>query len=196
MSHITPQQFKDAFLQVVSARESDILDRWERPFDYTFFMQDTVFRELGKLLALNYYPEYYKIDGVYYSELDTEHFPKGSTFATNLSVALEHENEIRSSAIEMNKLQLFNTPLKVLITYTRGGPNDPESISQSERESYLELYANILAKGDIFGDFVTLRRQLIVFGRYQKVASNDHVKWRFYAYEESGFKELTPDPQH
>ena len=194
MTQITPERFKDAFLQVVSARETDLLTRWDAPYDYTLFMQHTVLAEIAPLLGLEYFPEYYKIDGIYFAERDLEHFAQGSTYATSLSVALEHENDIRYSAHEVNKLQLYNTPLKVLITYSTGGPEAKPDIVAAEHKFYLERYAKILRKGDIFNDFASLRRHLIIFGSVQKVEGNYPVKWEFYAYESSGFQELNACP--
>jgi hypothetical protein len=117
-----------------------------------------------------YSADYYTLVCIYYTERDTDHFSPDTTYAKYICIALEHENDIRGSAIEMNKLQLFNAPLKVLITYTQHA---------SERAAYLESYTKILRGADIFGDFATHRRQLVVFGDKQETT----VNWRFYVYE-------------
>ena len=178
MIRITPQQFKDAFLQVVSNAQTDLLTRWDAAKDYTSFMRETIFPALAPLLGVKVYSgDYYTLDCIYFTERDTEHFGAHTTYATHLNIALEHENDIRGSATEVNKLQLFNAPLKVLITYCHDA---------SERDFYLQRYNKILRAADIFGDIATLRRQLVIFG----TRHDSSINWHFYAYEPSGFQEL------
>jgi len=138
---------------------------------------ETLYTGLEPLLGLKAHAEYNKLDCVYYAECDTEHFGTPSYYATCLGVVVEHENNIGGSAEEMNKLQMLNTPLKVLITYAD---------SEAQRNLHLGRYAKIVSSADIFGDFATLRRQLVIFG------SRDDCKayWHFYVYEEGGFREL------
>jgi hypothetical protein len=178
MKTITPQQFKEAFQKVVSNAHAELIERWEARTDYTAFMRDNILPAIGSFLSIKVSGEYYTLDCIYFTERDTEHFPN-ATYATYIVIALEHENDIGGSAIEMNKLQLFNAPLKVLITYC----------SASERDFYLQRYSKILQAGDIFGDFATLRRHLVIFGSLQGPEATA-VNWNFYAYEPSGFHEL------
>jgi hypothetical protein len=84
---------------------------------------------------------------------------------------------------EMNKLQLFNAPLKVLITYARAG---------EDMENVLLKYTKIIETADVFGDIARLRRQLVVFG--DKIGA--FPTWRSFLYETGGFVEprwATPD---
>ena len=78
----------------------------------------------------------------------------------------------------MNKLQLFNAPLKVLITYADEGAGT---------ETLLRRYEKIIGAADVFDDFTTLRRQLVILGTPKTVR-----KWRFYAYESDGFVLMLP----
>ena len=182
MTTITPQQFKEAFLQVVSNAHADLIERWETRPDYTSFMRDTILPKIAHFLKVQVYPaDYYTLDCIYFTERDTEHFGTHATYATHIAIALEHENDIRGSATEMNKLQLFNAPLKVLITYCLRAP---------ERDYWLQHYNKILQDGDIFGDFATHRRHLVIFGSLQGPTATA-VNWHFYAYEPSGFQELS-----
>jgi hypothetical protein len=181
MTTITPQQFKEKFQQVVSNAHADLIERWERPRDYTSFMRDKILREIAPLLSVQVYSaDYYTLDCIYFIEQDAKHFPN-NTYATNIAIALEHENDIKGTATEMNKLQLFNAPLKVLITYC---------LLATERDDYLQRYNKILRDGDIFGDFATLRRHLVIFGSLQGRAATA-VNWHFCVYESSGFQELS-----
>jgi hypothetical protein len=78
----------------------------------------------------------------------------------------------------MNKLQLFNAPLKVLITYAPSGP---------ATDSLLHKYENIIRASDVFKDIATLRQQLVILGTPKTVA-----EWRLYAYENDGFVLMLP----
>jgi hypothetical protein len=174
----SPQQFKDAFLQADSTFQSEIFDCWGNWPERTHIMLKTVSPAIAQILNVNVYPgDYYTLDSIYYTERDTEHFPETSYHAKNICVALEHENNITRSVEEMNKLQLFNTPLKVLITY------NPHA---SERAAQLARYTKILENADVFGDFATLRRQMVIFGDKQEAK----VHWQFYVYETTGFQEM------
>jgi hypothetical protein len=117
------------------------------------------------------------LDSIFYSERDNEHFGSTVTYAKCISIAMEHENEPRGTAIEINKLQLFNASLKVLITYVQ---------KPKERSLYLDRYMKIIQGADLFDDFATLRRQLVIFGSL----TDQTVSWHFYAYETSGFREI------
>ena len=79
----------------------------------------------------------------------------------------------------MNKLQLFNAPLKVLITYTQ---------TELERKTYLDRYAKIIKWADIFNDFSTHRKQIVIFGSRDE--DYKAVVWHCYVYDKSGFEVL------
>jgi hypothetical protein len=78
----------------------------------------------------------------------------------------------------MNKLQLFNAPLKVLITYTPVG---------QATDSLLRKYENIIKASDVFNDVATLRQQMVILGTAKALA-----EWRLYAYENDGFVLMMP----
>jgi hypothetical protein len=78
----------------------------------------------------------------------------------------------------MNKLQVFNAPLKVLITYSPLG---------AASDSLLKKYESIIKASDVFHDFATLRQLLVILGTPKTVA-----EWRFYAYENDGFVLMLP----
>ncbi len=178
MTRISPEQFRNAFLQVVSATQAECLARWDTRRPYTAHMRETILPGIAPVLGVQVCPwDYYTLDCVYFAERDTESFGPQSNYAKCFSVALEHENDISGTAVEMNKLQLFNAPLKVLITYAD---------TEAQRAYYLECYARIVREADIFGDFTTLRRQLVIFGS----RDDCNAYWHFYTFEEDGFREL------
>jgi hypothetical protein len=78
----------------------------------------------------------------------------------------------------MNKLQMFNAPLKVLITYAAEG---------AEGDSLLRKYEAVISESDVFSDIATLRQQLVIFGTPKTLRD-----WRFYAYENDGFVLILP----
>ena len=119
------------------------------------------------------------MDAVFFEQADTEHF-SGGTYAKALNVVIEHENvRGRTTFVEMNKLQHYNTPLKVFIGY-----------ASDERDAavWLKGYGEIIRDADIFGDIATHRRQLVIFG---DLPSEGHC-WTFHTYEPTGFTPL-PD---
>ena len=146
---IIPEQFREKFIHVVSRYEKEIANLWyNSPEKYTSLMlgeknSGGLFREVADELHLNYYQEYWTLDAVFYESKDIEYFPENSVFANYLSVVLEHENYIATTYEEMNKLTIFNSPLKVLVTY----PN-----KENEIDKYLSEYAEILQSADIFSE--------------------------------------------
>ena len=102
---------------------------------------------------------------------------KFASYANWVSVAIEHENDASRAQETMNKLQLFNAPLKVLITYAAPG---------NASDSLLRKYENIIRASDVFNDVATLRQQLVIIGTPKA------VEWRLYAYENDGFVLMLP----
>lgn len=184
MTHITPQQFKEAFLQAATTNNTVLCEKWDWLPDRTLLMLKTISPATAQILNIKVYSgDYYTLDSIYYTENDTVYFPLTSTYAKYICVALEFESDVTRTKEEISKLQLFNTPLKVLITYTQHA---------FVRDQQLECYANILRGADVFGDFPTHRRQLVIFGDKQETA----VNWHFYVYEATGFQEIRdPSPK-
>jgi hypothetical protein len=146
---------------------------------YNYFMRTSIFPKIAKHLGLlSWKKEYYTLDGMFYEERGTDHYGNSTTYAKWISVALEHENVFSKSHEAMNKLQLFNAPLKVLITYAGEG---------TDADSLLRKYERIMSSSDVFNDFASLRRQLVILGTPKTVR-----EWRFYAYESDGFVLMLP----
>lgn len=157
MRIVSPLELRQAFQTVTERVEAELLQHWTNGKQYTSLMRSRVLPATARELDLQGYCEkdYYWLDAIFYEEKDTVHFPDGQTYAKYVAVALEHENQPGTTAIEMNKLQLFNTPLKVLITYAAG----------VQSEALLARYARVVAEADVFSAFTTERKQLVVFGR-------------------------------
>jgi hypothetical protein len=146
---------------------------------YNYFMRTSIFPKIAKHLGLlSWKKEYYTLDGMFYEERGTDHYGNSTTYAKWICVALEHENVCSKSHEAMNKLQLFNAPLKVLITYAAEG---------ADSESLLRKYERIMSASDVFNDFASLRQQLVILGTPKTVR-----EWRFYAYESDGFVLMLP----
>jgi hypothetical protein len=180
MKSITPREFRNAFLSVLKAEESNF--RAAVSFEaksFTYFMRTNIFpkiaRQLG-LLAWN--KDYYALDGIFYEERGRDNAGKYTTYAKWISVALEHAHRPSRTHEEINKLQMFNAPLKVLITYVAEG---------AEAEALLGKYESIIKDADIFDDIATQRKQLVILGSPQTVRG-----WRFYVYESDGFVLMLP----
>ena len=173
-STVLPVDFYRAFLQVASKAVPSLMEVWSKYRDFTKLMRSDIFPKIADLLGLCCYSsDYYTLDGIFYAETGTKHFRSGTTYAKSIAVALEHENDPVGTATEMNKLQLINTPLKVLITYPW---------RDEHAQKLLESYAGIVTAADIFRDIATLRRQLVIFG-----FPGESPRWQAFTYVERSF---------
>jgi hypothetical protein len=180
MNKITPRDFRNAFLAVMKSEHDSF--RTAIGFEtksYNYFMRSTIYPRIGRQLGLlAWNKEYVTLDGMLYEERGTDETGKYASYANWISVAIEHENDVSKAQETMNKLQLFNAPLKVLITYAPIGP---------ATDTLLRKYESVIEASDVFKDFATLRQQLVVIGTPKTVA-----EWRFYAYENGGFVLMLP----
>ena len=176
MKIVTPAEFQTAFLDTVREREGEVIKHWQgAQSSHTQEMIGEVLPRIASKLNLQSYAgDYYTLDTIFYSDKDVKHFPEASTYAKSIAVALEHENVLKGSCVEMNKLQLFNAPLKVLITYARAGFG---------LEEFLQKYAEIVRDADVFGDFSNRNRQLVIFGDLV----DGSPTWKFFVYQDLDF---------
>ena len=115
MIRISPLQFKDAFLKVVSTKpmDSQIVALWSLETPYTKLILEEVLPNIATELGISTWDsDYYFLDSIFYAELDEHHFGPDATYAKCVNIAMEHEHIIDGTEVEMNKLQLFNTPRK------------------------------------------------------------------------------------
>jgi len=175
MHKITPRDFRNAFAAAMQAEHDDF--RTAVTYEtksYNFFMRTTIYPKVARILGLlAWNKEYYTLDGMLYEERGMDETGKYATYANWISVAIEHENDSSRALEKMNKLQSFNAPLKVLITYAADG---------AASESLLRKYENLIKSSDVFNDVATLRQQLVILGTPKTVQ-----EWRYYAYENDGF---------
>jgi hypothetical protein len=180
MNKITPRDFHNAFTAAMKSEEDAF--RTALGFEsksYKYFMRSTIYPKIARHLGLSSWnKEYYTLDGMFYEERGVDATGKFASYANWVSVAIEHEIDAAHAHETMNKLQLFNAPLKVLITYAPPG---------TATESLLRKYENIIRASDVFNDVATLRQQLVILGTPKTVA-----QWRLYAYENDGFVLMLP----
>lgn len=180
MQKVTPRDFRDAFVAVMKAEREQF--RAAIGFEnksYRYFMRATIYPGIARRLGLQCWrKEYYTLDGMLYEERGTDDTGRYATYANWISVAIEHETDAAKAHETMNKLQLFNAPLKVLISYAAEG---------AATDMLLRKYATVIRASDVFRDVATLRQQLIVLG-----APKSADPWRFYAYEDDGFVLMLP----
>ena len=180
MKKITPREFRNAFVAVMKAEHNSL--RTAAGFEaksFTYFMRSNIFPKIARhlgLLAWN--KEYHALDAMFYEERGRDTFGKYTTYAKWISVALEHASKPTLTLEEINKLQMFNAPLKVLITYAAEGV---------ESDSLLRKYEAVISDSDVFNDIATLRQQLVIFGTPKTLQ-----EWRFYVYESDGFVLMLP----
>ncbi len=175
MKKITPREFRNAFVAVMKAEYNSF--RTAAGFEtksYLFYMRTNIFPKLARHLGLLIWnKEYYTIEGMFYEDRGRDTSGKYTAYAKWISVALEHENNPAKSLEVINKLQIFNAPLKVLITYAAEG---------AESDSLLRRYEAVISESDVFDDIATLRQQLVIVGTPKTLRD-----WRFYVYESGGF---------
>src|SRR5580704_8644532 len=180
MKRITPRDFRNAFVDVMKAEHQGF--RTAVGFEaksYTYYMRSNIFPRIAKQLGLlAWNKDYYGLDGMFYEERGRDDSGKYTTYPKWISVAVEHANRPTRTHEEINKLQMFNAPLKVLITYAAEG---------AEGDSILQKYEAVIRDSDIFDDIATERQQLVIFGTPRTVR-----EWRFYAYESDGFVLMLP----
>jgi hypothetical protein len=170
---ISPEQFKQVFLSVVVPHEAELVRLWlgGNTKEYTHFMLRTLLPSIANQLNLQVYTrDYYLMDSVFYEEMHTEIFPPNQNYIKYIAIAFEHEHAGNTSKAEIHRLQCYNTPLKVLVTYP-------------DNNNILSIYSNIMREADVFSDFSTLRKQLVIFGS----RDGNKVNWGFYVYKDGGF---------
>jgi hypothetical protein len=175
MKTITPREFRNAFMAVMKAEH--IAFRTAVGFEaksYAYFVRTNILPRIAKNLGLlTWNKEYYGIDSMFYEERGADAFGNHASFAKRMSAIVEHERVSSKTPETMHKLQLFNVPLKVLLTYAAVGV---------ETDSLLRRYESIIRDADSFADTATLRKQLVIFGTPRTMR-----EWRFYVYESDGF---------
>jgi hypothetical protein len=180
LKKITPRDFRNAFEAVMKAEHDGF--RAAAGFEaksYTYFMYSNIFPRIARHLGLmTWNKEYYALGSMFYEERGRDNFGKYTPYAKWISVALEHAIKPTKTHEEINKLQMFNAPLKVLITYAAEG---------AERDSLLRKYEEVIGEADLFDDIATLRQQLVIFGTPRTLR-----EWRFYVYESDGFVLMLP----
>jgi hypothetical protein len=168
---ISPEDFDQVFRNVAARRKTELGRCWSDSPEYTnLFLkaENCLLAQVAKGLNLEYRSEYWGIDAVMYERADHLNFPSGG-WAEQLTIVIEHENEVAGAHTEINKLTRYNSPLKVLITYpwVRSAPKN------------LETYADIVRRADVFSDFTLQRRHLVLYG----FGPEDSITWETYVYK-------------
>jgi hypothetical protein len=175
---ISPEQFFRAYSEAVREENELIQGSYDSPRDYTKIVRSSVLPRVAERISLEVFvSDYYTLDAIFYGGRDEDRLSKYGTYAKSILIAFEHENVVGTSMIEMNKLQMFNSPLKVLVTYASSG---------REQKKWLGIYEKIIKSADTFGDISSLRRQLVIFGERGVNAP----RWRGYQFESGGFEEI------
>jgi len=190
---IKPEEFKTAFLKIVSDQGKRLVDLWnskkekgQKETEYTLYFvgrnpnpsQDSFLGRVAQELNLHYCKEYWSLDAIFFESKDEKHFPSNSFYVNNISIALEHEYDAKNAVGEVNKLTIINAPLRVLITYPK----------EDKINSHLKEYIEIIRDADVFDDFSTQRKFMVVFGPVEKPQKIDC--WKFFIYDNGNFKEI------
>lgn len=180
MKRIRPREFRDAFVAVMKSEQANF--RTALGFEtksYNYFMRSNIFPKVARQLGVQAWnKDYCTLDGIFYEERGRDTSGKFTTYAKWIAVALQHANRPSQTYEEVNKLQMFNAPLKVLITYAAEG---------EESLALLRGYETVIRDADVFDDIAALRQQLVILGTPRTVR-----EWRFYVYENDGFVLMLP----
>ena len=179
---VSPGKFKTVFQTVEKQYSSEIVDKWTAVPEFTALALGNTIRkglcaEIADTLHLWYSREYWSLDAIYYTAKQEKYFSQKATYAEYIAIALEHENNYKTSYEEINKLAIFSSPLKVLITYPQG-----------DFGKLLDEYADIISKADIFSNFDNLQRHLVIFGFLNK--DKNQVDWKFFLYGSHRFNPI------
>jgi len=180
MKTISPREFRNAFVAVMKAEHQSFRTAVGfEPKSYAYFLRSNILPRVAKALGLlTWNKDYHGLESMFYEERGTDAFGNYTAFAKWVAVALEHERVASKTLERINKLQLFNVPLKVLITYAAEG---------GETDALLRKYEGVINDSDQFKDVATLRQQLVIFGTPKTMR-----EWRFYVYESDGFVLMLP----
>jgi hypothetical protein len=180
MKRISPRAFRNAFDAVLKAEDASFRTAVGfEPKSYAYFMRTNIFPKVAKQLGLlAWNKSYLGLDGMFYEERGTDRFGKFTAYPKWIAVAVDHAMKAQETPEQINKLQLFNVPLKVLITYAD---------EQTEIDALLAKYETVIKDSDIFNDIAGLRQQLVIVGTPRAVR-----QWGFYVYESDGFVLMLP----
>lgn len=178
---VSPTEFFQSFHSVVTERNADVQRLWNNAKEYTALMRTNLLPAVANRLGLvPWSSDYYWLDAIFFERRETKHAKPGKTYAQYLSVAIEHENQAEDTFVEMNKLQLYNAPLKVLITYDDG------EVGERQMDKLRTMWTDVARSADIFDDFATLRRILAIVG----VRGKSTPTWRGFEYNGEAFAEM------
>jgi hypothetical protein len=177
--------FVNCFSRVIKSRQFELVKRWDNPANYTRYflgmrygnsLLEKVCNEMQSLRGLGSlkpFREFLTLDMIFYLRGKK----KLKSLADYAIVAIEHENDFKTSLQEMNKLCYLNCPLSVLITYP----------DRNERK-LLGAFGEICRCTDVHGSFATQQKKLLIFGYlYSKGVRQEVPSWSYYAFDGNQF---------
>jgi len=177
---MTAQTFFTAWLDTVNEMKQQLVTDWRSAKLFTNHIkssEDCVLKRIATRTDLLCYPhDYYSVDAVFYREEDlVPDRPEGSTWLRGLSVAFEHENNIRSGIYkEISHLLILDTDLRVLVTYP---DNDIDGDEWKQ--------AHDLIKGSRHQKHVSDRESFLII-----IGWETEFEWQGYVYKEDGWKKV------
>jgi hypothetical protein len=183
---ISPEKFYNLFLKETSKFDNSI--DWAENRKWTRKMlsgKDCTLARIAKKLDLNYYHEYFSLDGIFYKkEIDYQKLG----YVQNIEVIIEHENFYRTIEKEIYKLfPLFFAPLKVIITYLDG-----DNIQRKrEVRRIKKVIEDRIKNDDPFKLHQNKIKTLLILGSLDKDSSGkDKTNWQAFVYNNRKFKNI------
>ena len=185
---ISAKQFFTAWLEAADEMEDSLSANWGNSKNYTSIIRasgDCVIRRVAGKVGLQCYPaDYYSLDSVLYEPSDrVDCAPDGETWLRGMSVAFEHENDIKKVYQEVSHLLITNTDLRVLVSYPKAGIEDGV---WGKMHNLISGAKN----GQSISDDESF---LLILGYRSKkaVAGGKSVSWEAYVYKTTGWAELS-----
>ncbi len=180
---ITPEQFKDAFVSIISEKRSEFVKAYgnaDRGRELMFDDSDGILWHVASTLHVSYQRNYRTIDGIFHKPGSTAEGHEDPSSVKSILAGLRYEDDPTSVDGIIN-LSLLNVPLKVLIT-----------CRSKEIMKILDRYAQVLSRADIFEDFALSRKQMIIFSHVQ----DDRLFWLYFVYNGRNFDRLQVPNHH
>ena len=156
------KQFCIALKNVLEKYNDELVENWDRSKEYTEKINEKI-PEVAEGLGLRCYPEYLKLDFVFYERFDPKLEP--ANYVEKIDVIIEHENDRSTAQNEVKTLCYWKADLKVVITYTN------KNASKYKKQDLLNLWEGIIkdsgGKNDNF---------LVALGSLD----DKNIQWEFY----------------
>jgi hypothetical protein len=181
--NITASKFFNAWVATVHEMRPVLVENWRNATKFTSLVKssdDCVIKRVAVRVGLECFPsDYYSVDSVLYQKCDlVPEIPEVPTWLRALSVAFEHENDIRSGIYkEVSHLLILNADLRVLVTYPIGDGITDQELAHAHAIIHGARHEKEISDKENF---------LLILG------SETDFAWQGFVYKHDDWKEIKP----